>query len=496
MIPEAIKSKSKINIIQWLIISVIGLLVGVYILFIFKLPSRWIPLLIFAAIFPFVVLVTGNLRKILITLILLDIPLQLDIALRPSWVLNHTGAINGYIVSITTICLAALYAIWLLEFLIKKDTETKQPIRRPNLFLTLYLAITCLSLVFGNFQLIASFEIFLLAQMFLLYFYVINNIRSRDSLVYIVVVLLVGLIAESLIIMLMQVIGQGFNFAGIMGNIYSGPSNPGGISRIGGTLQSANSAGSYLSMLMPLAFSILLTKLKRPYKWLGLIAFICGVVALILTGSRGAWLGSSISFLAFGIFSFRRGWLDSRIVVIGAVIGIIISLIFFTPIYQRIFGYDAGAAAGRITQYQVAFQIIRDYPVFGVGANNYAAIQRLYVALDSGEKVFRWAVHNKYLLVWAETGFLGLLFFVLFLISTIRQGFKITRIEDRLLSPLALGLSAAIIGQMVHMFFDVFHGRTQVQLLWLIAGLLMIMSFVQRPVKDSNQRNLIIAEKD
>lgn len=487
MIHRIIKPKTLNNSIQWLVVILLGLFIGLFILFTLKLPSKWMPLVLIAGVFPFVVLISGNLQKILLLLILLDIPLKLDIALRSSWVLNYTGEINGYIVSITTICLAVLYALWMLEYLVRRDTASMQPIRRPSLYLTLYLAITLLSMVLGYFQILASFKVFMLAQIFLFYFYVINNVHSRDGLLFIVVILLLGLILESLIIMLMQVVGQGFTFAGIMGNIYAGSTTPGGVSRIGGTLISANAAGSYLSLLLAPAFSIMLTKLKRPYKWLGLIAFICGMIALILTGSRGAWLALFISFLIFGIVSFRRGWLDLRIVVIGAVIGILIGLVFFSPIYERIFGYDAGAAAGRIPQNQVAFQIIKDHPFFGVGANNYPVIQQRYLALDPNNTVFRYAVHNKYLLVWAETGFLGLLFFILFLISTLRQGFKISRFEDQLLSPLALGFTAAIAGQMVHMFFDVFHGRSQVQLLWLVAGLLLVMSYVQLPAKNFQQ---------
>jgi O-antigen ligase len=169
-------------------------------------------------------------------------------------------------------------------------------------------------------------------------------------------------------------------------------------------------------------------------------------------------------------------------VIIGAVIGILLSVFFFTPIYQRIFGDDAGASASRAPMNQVAFQIIKDHPVFGAGANNYYFIQRQYLGLNSN--VVRYVVHNKYLLVWSETGILGLLFFVLFLISTIRQGFKISRFEDHLLSPLALGFTAAIAGQMVHMFFDIFNNRPQTQLLWLVSGFLVIISFMRRSDKD------------
>jgi putative inorganic carbon (HCO3(-)) transporter len=479
-----IKPKTIQISIQWLAIILLGVFLGFFTLVTLKLPSKWIPLILLAGVFPFAVLVIGNLRKILLALIILDIPLQLDIALGSSWVLNYTGAINGYIISVTTICLAILYVLWILEYLVKKGISS---IRLPNRYLTLYLGITCLSLVLGYFQRLASYEIFLLIQTFLLYVYVINNVRSREDLLFIVVMLLVGLITESLIIILMQVTGRGFSIAGIMGDIYAQSATPDGISRIGGTLKSANLAGSYLSMLLVPTFSILILKHKRFYKWLALSAFICGAIALILTGSRGAWLATFVSFLIFGYYVFRKGWLNLRVLVIGVVIGILILLVFYTPIYQRVFGDDAGAAAGRIPQYQVAFQIIREDPFFGVGANNYPVIQRWYLAQDANNGVFKWAVHNKYLLVWAETGFFGLLFFVLFLISTIHQGFKITRVKDLILAPLALGFTAAITGLMVHMFFDVFHSRSDVQLLWLVAGLLMVMSYLQSPVEDFNQ---------
>jgi O-antigen ligase len=287
------------------------------------------------------------------------------------------------------------------------------------------------------------------------------------------------MIFEGLIVSLIQFTGKGFTFSGIMGNIYADATTLNGASRIGGTLVSANTAGSFFSLLITPAFSILMTGMKRMYKRVALIAFACGTIGLILTGSRGAWLATFISFLIFGAVAIRKGWLSSRIVIAGVVIILLITVLFYSPVYDRIFGYDAGAAASRIPQYEVALQIIQDHPILGVGANNYPNVQRRYAGLDPDNKLFMWAVHNKYLLVFAESGFFGLLFFVSFLASKIRLGFRIANSKDTLLSPLALGFASAIIGQMAHMFLDVFHGRPQVQLLWLIAGLLLAMSFIR-----------------
>jgi O-antigen ligase len=463
--------------LQWLAVGTVAAMLGLYTLLVVMLQSEWVPLLLLAAAFPFLILLIGNLKKILISIIVLDIPLQIDVALNSYSIFNTGGVINGYIISITTISLALLYSLWIFEYLVKRD-QIQQHFKWPNKFLTLYLAITCLSMVLGYLQVLASYEIFLLVQMFLLYFYLINKIHSIESLHFIVIMLLVGLLMESLIIILMQIIGYGFNFAGMMGNIYAESTTPGGFSRIGGTLISANSAGSYISLLLVPAFSIIMTNLKSLYKWLAILALISGMVALIMTGSRGAWLATFISFIVFGIVSYRRGWLELKILGIGASIVLLISPVFFTYIYERVYGYDFGAAAGRIPQYQVALQIIKDHPVFGVGANNYPVILQRYLHRGLNSNVFQWAVHNKYLLVWAETGIFGLLFFILFLVSTLHQGLKITRINNDFLPSLALGFTAAIAGHMVHMFFDVFHGRPQVQLLWCIAGLICIMSLI------------------
>lgn len=89
---------------------------------------------------------------------------------------------------------------------------------------------------------------------------------------------------------------------------------------------------------------------------------------------------------------------------------------------------------------------------------------------------FLYAVHNKYLLVLTETGIGGLAAFLAFYIGIVRKGWHCWNFQDRLLSPLALGFAAGIVGHMVHMTVDVFRGRPTLQLVWLIAGLLVAMS--------------------
>jgi O-antigen ligase len=83
------------------------------------------------------------------------------------------------------------------------------------------------------------------------------------------------------------------------------------------------------------------------------------------------------------------------------------------------------------------------------------------------------------LLEWVETGFIGLAAFLLFLLTTIRLGWRAWQKYDRLLSPIALALILAIGGQMVHMLVDVFSSRPQVQSLWLCAALVAAIARIK-----------------
>ena len=123
--------------------------------------------------------------------------------------------------------------------------------------------------------------------------------------------------------------------------------------------------------------------------------------------------------------------------------------------------------------------MIEDNPVLGVGANNFGIRMGDYVSADLvGAWIY--TVHNKYLLVWAETGTGGLLAFLWFLVATLRRGFQCCRSYDRVLAPLALGLTAAICGHMTHMLTEVFNGRPLSELLGITSGLITAIYSLQK----------------
>lgn len=453
--------------IQWVVVGIVGIVLGGYTLKVASLPAQWALLFLVAVLCPFIAMVVGNVRRLLLAIILLDIPFQLDKHFFYRQELEQLGALGGLNISLTTVALTILYALWLSELLSRRETQPA-PSSRTSIPLGLYLGSVALSVGVAQDINLALFELFMLLQIFLLYIYIVYTVRTRQDVLFIVSVLMIGLLLQSLLMIALRGIGSSIEIASISARIDSN-------GRVGGTLGGPNSAASYLSLLLAPTLSIFLTRLKHWYKWLAALGFGLGGVALILTSSRGGWLAFILSIILLCLLAWRRGWLPLAIPMFGTFVVVLLGVSFQDVIVNRLFGSDEGSALSRVPLMMLAFQIIWDNPILGAGANNFALLIQQYSTPEFGN-TWLYIVHNQYLLVWSEKGVLGLVTFIWFLIATIHQGWRCWMSKDRLLSSLALGFSVAIIGQMVHMNVDIFNGRPQTQLLWLIAGLLTAIS--------------------
>ena len=448
----------------------IGIVIGMYLLSISSMPQQWFFLLVMGASAPFFLMILGSVRKPLLAAILIDIPLQLDINLAYRIEASKLGAVDGFNVSITTIALAVLYILWLFESITAHKKPVSQPLSllRTSLPLVLFLSIACISMIAAQDIQLSFFKLFMLLQMFLLFIYILGTVRTREDVLFLVTMLLIGLLCESLIMVGLRVIGHSIKIGSITARI------DGGV-RVGGTMGGPNTAAAYLSLLLAPAVSILMTQLNRYYKLLAITAVGFGVIALIFTLSRGGWLAFALSVGLLFWFAWRRGWLSLTIPIIAIVIGLILAVSLQEVIGDRLFGDDDGSAESRVPLIVIAFKLIRSHPVLGVGINNFA-----FAMLEHARNVWLYVVHNKYLLIWAEIGIGGLLAYIWFLLKASQHSWQCWKLQDRTLSPLALGFGVAILGHMVHMHFDTFQNRSFVQLLFLNAGLITAMYNIGR----------------
>jgi O-antigen ligase len=438
-------------------------------------PAPIGPLLVLVAAAPFVAMIVGSLRRLLLAAVIVDIPFQWDVHLfyRPAEA--ELGAIGGLGLSVTTIALAGLYALWLAEALVSPQTAASGRLRA-SLPLAAYVVLTALSLLAARDPALAAFEVALLVQTLFLFVYVASTVRSHADVRFVTIVLLGTLLVQALAMLAMRYSSLDLSRIGLSSNPQPG-SGP-FADRVTGTVGSPNTAASYLVPVLLPAVTLLAASVSRRLKALALLAFAFGLAALVLTFSRGGWVGFALgSALAF-VAARRRGWLSGRAWLAVAVGAAVLATLFGATIASRLTTDDRGAAYSRVPLMKLAGEVIRDEPLLGVGPNNFAFALPEFAGPDF---TYEWlyTVHNKYLLVWAETGLAALLAFLAFLVVTLRRGWRCWQGHDPFMSPLALGLTAGVVGTMAHMTVEIFNTRAQVQLVCLVAALLAAMAALE-----------------
>ena len=223
------------------------------------------------------------------------------------------------------------------------------------------------------------------------------------------------------------------------------------VSRVRALLGSPNSFAWTLGVFLPLIIAPLLlqvTSLRRWQRLLLVVAVGLGMIALILTYSRGSWIAFTVSVLlmtvmaGFILKAKERKRLIFRFAGVVIMTGLL-AIPFSDEIVSRLADDDRGAAEVRLPLIQVALAMIADNPAFGVGPSSYGSVMRNYDETPGlVTEHFDWPVHNVYLLIAAETGLPGLLLFLALVIIASGRGWMVLRNSsaDPTLRALALGL--------------------------------------------------------
>ena len=215
------------------------------------------------------------------------------------------------------------------------------------------------------------------------------------------------------------------------------------------------------------------------YRLIAASAFVFGIVGLVLTLSRGGWIAVGVSCFIVVAYSWQRGWIPG-LAPSAIIVAVLIALfVFRNELLVRFLHDNSGAASSRVPLMVLALHMIRDHPLWGVGANNFGINIAKYATPEFGAD-WLYTVHNKYLLIWAEDGIFALMAFVTFLIATVRSGIICRRINDRALASIAVGLTTGLLAQMFHMTVDILNGRQQVQLLVIVAGLIAALVAIKQ----------------
>lgn len=189
------------------------------------------------------------------------------------------------------------------------------------------------------------------------------------------------------------------------------------------TFPHPNVLAGFLAAYLPLLiFIVRFEKNISSYtKLLYFISFIVGTLALFLTFSRTGWV-----VYLFGIFfgfylsqQKNKKWLEGKKkLLIFAFYAIILLSIILPFSILNFIKPQTGSLKERTDLLKTAIKIFAQRPIEGVGLNNFITHAQNVIQSASGVYVFQ-PVHNVFLLVATELGFIGFFIFCTFFLSAL-----------------------------------------------------------------------------
>ncbi|MGU3539185.1 O-antigen ligase family protein [Methylobacterium sp. A54F] len=260
-----------------------------------------------------------------------------------------------------------------------------------------------------------------------------------------------------------------------------------------------NILGYYYEIVWPLALALALSRGPRLLRLVGAAGALAALAGVVLTLSRAAWGTFPLSALLVAVLVYRdrlTSRASLRVMALLIVAGGIAAVFVGPTIWERIFADDGGSASQRGPLNAAALALFRQFPVFGVGLNNFG---NMFATLDTTGasrtiglfERSNHVVHNLHLLVLTEVGIVGYAAFAAVFGLAILRGLACAW-RAPVGDPLAAVAAAGGIGLLAHLL----HGLVDpgfrlnlgiAELIYTLMGLIAAASFAQgRPISASD----------
>ncbi len=208
-----------------------------------------------------------------------------------------------------------------------------------------------------------------------------------------------------------------------------------------------NDTAAIILMMFPLCYYLFFNDPKRWMRGVYALAMVLSLVAVVLTGSRGGFLG--LVFLLFLL------WLRSQRKILGLFVALAVFGILWTTapegyrerIHSITHYQEDESAMARVYLRKAAIAMFLHNPLVGIGVGNFNDFAR-----DYGAITFHTA-HNMYLLVLGELGALGIAVFLYIWLRALKEAKSLGREEDWLRRALGWGALIGLLDMMVTGYF-------------------------------------------
>ena len=353
-------------------------------------------------------------------------------------------------------------------FLSLPRPENRQPFRRT---MWIYLAVTALSAIWAIFPVAALFYTLQLGRVFFVCVTVYRGVCADRRVPEAV---LKGLAAGLLLEVAFAVWQRAH-----------------GVLQTSGTFASQNLLGVISHFVI---FPFFAAMLGGRRDRLAPVVVVAGLIIAVLTASRGTIVLDCFGFATVFVVSARGQWTPRKVKILWmGVVALGMFALFAASSLQQRFHQHEGPGLGlseedseRIRYKQAASEMLADHPM-GIGANHFTYVANVDGYFTRVGEVWGLGrssnVHNVYWLVAAETGYIGLIAFVSFLLAPLIAAFRcsVRHLGDPR-GDLLLGLGCALLVVYIHSFeewiFVVFDSQYVLAIVMgLIAGLTQELNY-------------------
>jgi putative inorganic carbon (hco3(-)) transporter len=244
--------------------------------------------------------------------------------------------------------------------------------------------------------------------------------------------------------------------------------------RVGGPFGQPAYVGAAAVLLAPIAAGIAFDRRgSRAWRITGAFGALGSGAALLLSQTRGAWLGAVVGLVLLGARHgavVRRRWREGAFVAAALVV-----VFAVTPLGGRVaeaFDLGHGTTRGRLDDWAVGARVVERHAVLGVGPEGYRVVFPQVVSADyvrrHGTEVIPDRAHNGIVDVAVNGGVVAGLLYAVMLAALVAVSWRSLRGRD----PLTVALACAVVAYIVQQQF-LFPLSEIDPLFWIAAGMLV-----------------------
>ncbi|WP_202906828.1 O-antigen ligase family protein [Abyssisolibacter fermentans] len=360
---------------------------------------------------------------------------------------------------------------------ISKTRITKSPIDIPVL---VFMAIAIISTLLSSNTMgsIRDLSIHLVAISFM--FTMINSINNKQELNIIVTVFVFAGVLVSLYGLYQFQAGVQLDKAWV-----DTVNNPDVVIRVYSVFGNPNILAEYLIMILPFSLALFWSSKRLIKKIIFLCTTLILIVALVLTSSRGGWVGFAFGLIVFILLVDKR-WL------LGAIpIGVVSIFIMPASIINRIISIanlNDSSIVTRLKIYSITLDIIKDNWLLGVGFG-YLPFKNTFTIYIRTMNVFH--AHNMYLETVAEMGIFGLIALLLLIFVVFKYAIISIRKTKGYLSVMSAGAIAAFASIICHGLFDsILYIPKIIITFWILISFIISMNRLSKSEQSNTNKNI------